>query len=66
MGTFDERLIVMTGENDFANGAPSITFKVNGQNADQTAAYQPGASSAINLTVSGQVLSAQVQAPVPV
>jgi len=61
LGTFDERLIVMAGENDFANGVPVITFKVNNQPADQTASYQPGASSQLNLSVGGQ---AAVPAPV--
>ncbi|WP_146199633.1 hypothetical protein ACKUB1_13140 [Methanospirillum stamsii] len=60
MGTFDERLIVMTGENDFANGVPAITFKINDKTADQTATYQPGASSAINLTVGGPAVTAPV------
>lgn len=41
LGTFDERLIVMAGENDFANGVPTITFKINGQAALQNAPYQP-------------------------
>lgn len=66
MGTFDERLIVMTGENDFANGVPTITFKISDKTADQTASYQPGASSVINLTVGGQVIPAQVQTIAPV
>lgn len=66
MGTFDERLIVMTGENDFANGVPAITFKINDKTADQTASYQPGASSAINLTVGGPAVTAPVQNPAPV
>jgi len=62
IGTFDERLIVMAGENDFANGVPVITFRINEQNADQTAPYQPGASTQLNLTVGSQaVVSAPVQ-----
>ncbi len=51
IGTFDERLIVMAGENDFANGVPMITFRINEQSADQSVPYQPGASTQINLTV---------------
>lgn len=61
LGTFDERLIVMAGENDFANGVPKITFKMNDKSSDQTAPYQPGASTQLNLTVGGQ---AAVSAPV--
>ena len=61
LGTFDERLIVMAGENDFANGVPTITFKINEQNADQSAPYQPGASTQLNLSTGGQ---AAVPAPV--
>ena len=60
-GTFDERLIVMAGENDFADGVPTITFRINEQNADQTAPYQPGASTQLNLSVGGQTA---VTAPV--
>jgi hypothetical protein len=52
-GTFDERLIVPAGENDFANGIPLITFRVNGQQADQTAPFRPGTSTEMNLTVGG-------------
>jgi len=61
LGTFDERLIVMAGENDFANGVPTITFRINEQNADQSAPYQPGASTQLNLTVGSP---AAVPAPV--
>ena len=61
LGTFDERLIVMAGENDFANGVPTITFKINDQNADQSAPYQPGASTQLNLSTGGQAV---VPAPV--
>ncbi|KAF5086140.1 hypothetical protein [Methanospirillum purgamenti] len=63
LGTFDERLIVMAGDNDFANGVPTISFKINDQPADQTAPYQPGASTQVNLTVGGQ---SAVPAPAPV
>lgn len=52
-GTFDERLIVPAGENDFANGIPLITFRVNGQQADQTAPFRPGTSTELNLTIGG-------------
>jgi len=61
LGTFDERLIVMAGENDFANGVPTITFRINGQPSDQSAPYQPGASTQLNISVGGQAV---VPAPV--
>lgn len=51
VGTFDERLIVLSGENDFAGGVPSITFKIGDQTADQTATYTPGMSSELDLSV---------------
>ena len=66
MGTFDERLIVMTGENDFANGVPKITFKINDSPADQIANYQPGASTSINLTIGGEPVTAPAAVQVPV
>jgi hypothetical protein len=60
-GTFDERLIVMAGENDFAQGAPEITFQINSQAADQKYTYQPGSSTVLNLTIGGTpVVVAQV------
>lgn len=52
-GTFDERLIVMSAENDFVDGVPTITFRVNNQTAEQTASYHPGQSTILNLTVGG-------------
>lgn len=56
LGTFDERLIVMAGENDFADGVPTITFKINEQTADQSLPYQPGASTQLNLSAGGQAV----------
>lgn len=52
-GTFDERLIVMSAENDFVDGVPTITFRVNNQTAEQTASYHPGQSTVLNLTIGG-------------
>jgi len=46
-GTFDPRLIV-SGEE--ADRAKTITFWVNGSPADQTAIYEPGESTELNLT----------------
>lgn len=62
-GTFDERLIVMANETDFENGAPPISFQINGNTADQSAVYTPGSSNCLNLTTGGQ---AAVVAPAPV
>ncbi len=50
-GTFDERLIVMSGENDFANGVPQIAFKINGVLTAESAPFQPGTSSALDLGI---------------
>lgn len=61
-GTFDERLIVMSAENDFVDGVPTITFRVNNQTAEQTASYHPGQSTVLNLTIGGdKVIVASVQ-----
>ncbi|MDD1724308.1 MAG: hypothetical protein LUQ07_04170 [Methanospirillum sp.] len=67
-GTFDERLIVMANETDFEKGAPSISFQVNGNAADQTAVYSPGSSNSLNLTIGGQtsVIAPAPVSPVPV
>lgn len=64
-GTFDERLIVMAGENDFAQGTPEITFRIDSQAADQKYSYQPGSSSVLNLSVGGgqPVIPPQAQQP---
>jgi hypothetical protein len=69
VGTFDERLIVLSGENDFSGGAPSITFKIGDKTADQTAPYSPGMSSELALSSGGGIIStpaAAVQSPSPV
>ncbi|PWR72979.1 hypothetical protein DK846_05735 [Methanospirillum lacunae] len=52
-GTFDERLIVLSGENDFSGGAPMITFKIGDTVADQSVQYTPGTSSEMALTSGG-------------
>jgi len=46
-GTFDLRLVV-SGEE--SNTGKTITFWVNGSQADQTAIYEPGESEELNLT----------------
>lgn len=46
-GTFDPRLVV-SGEG--ADTGQTITFWVNGSQADQTAIYEPGESKELNLT----------------
>jgi len=46
-GTFDPRLIVSGEESDTGK---TITFWVNGSQADQTAIYEPGESKELNLT----------------
>jgi hypothetical protein len=51
VGTFDERLIVLSGENDFSGGAPSITFRIGEKTADQTATYTPGMSKELDLSI---------------
>lgn len=61
-GTFDERLIVLSGENDFTGGAPMITFKIGDKVADQTATYTPGTSTEMAMTSGGT----PVVVPVPV
>ena len=53
IGTFDERLIVLSGENDFTGGAPMITFKIGDKVADQTSQYAPGTSTELSLSVGG-------------
>ncbi|HWQ65910.1 MAG TPA: hypothetical protein VN372_03450 [Methanospirillum sp.] len=50
LGTFDERLIVMAGEQDLAAGTPVITFKIGETVADQTAPYSPGTSAELGLS----------------
>jgi len=60
-GTFDPRLIVLSGENDFSGGAPMITFKIGDTVADQSAQYTPGTSSEMALTTGGT----PVVVPVP-
>lgn len=62
IGTFDERLIVLSGENDFTGGAPMITFKIGDKVADQTSPYAPGTSTEISLSSGG---GAVVITPVP-
>ncbi len=52
-GTFDERLIVLSGENDFSGGAPMITFKIGDTVTDQSVQYTPGTSSEMALTTGG-------------
>ncbi len=63
IGTFDERLIVLSGENDFTGGAPMITFKIGDKVADQTSQYAPGTSTELSLSVGG---AAAVVTPAPV
>ena len=46
-GTFDLRLVVSGEESDTGK---TITFWVNGSQADQTAIYEPGESEELNLT----------------
>ncbi|PKL59710.1 MAG: hypothetical protein CVV33_06430, partial [Methanomicrobiales archaeon HGW-Methanomicrobiales-4] len=53
VGTFDERLIVLAGENDFTGGAPMITFKIGDQTADLTSPYTPGMSTELALSSGG-------------
>jgi hypothetical protein len=53
VGTFDERLIVLAGENDFTGGAPGITFKIGEKTADQTYPYTPGTSTELALSSGG-------------
>lgn len=53
VGTFDERLIVLAGENDFTGGAPVITFKIGDKTADLTSPYSPGMSTELALTTGG-------------
>nr|WP_319540371.1 hypothetical protein [uncultured Methanospirillum sp.] len=52
-GTFDERLIVLSGENDFSGGAPMITFKIGDTVTDQSVQYTPGTSAEMALTTGG-------------
>jgi len=58
VGTFDERLIVLAGENDFSGGAPVITFKIGDKTADQTSPYSPGMSTELALSTGGGALAA--------
>lgn len=53
VGTFDERLIVLSGENDFSDGAPMIVFKIGDKVADQSTQYTPGTSTELALTTGG-------------
>ena len=64
-GTFDERLIVLSGENDFSGGTPVITFRIGETVADQDAEYAPGMSSELALTTGGHVASAAQAATAP-
>jgi hypothetical protein len=57
--TFDERLIVLSGDNDFSGGAPTITFKIGEKTADQTSPYSPGMSSELTLSSGGGAVSPQ-------
>jgi hypothetical protein len=61
-GTFDQRLsIAMTEEELKSAGSPVIEFMVNGQKAAETATYQAGASSRLDLTISTTGSSSQRQ-----
>lgn len=61
-GTFDERLIVLSGENDFTGGAPMITFKIGDKVADQTVAYTPGTSTEMVMSSGGKPVTVPVPA----
>ncbi len=61
-GTFDQRLsIAMTEEELKSAGSPVIEFMVNGQKAAETATYQAGASSRLDLTVGSTGPAGQTQ-----
>ena len=66
-GTFDQRLsIAMTEEELKSAGSPVIEFTVNGQKAAETATYQAGASTRLDLTVGSSGSAGQKQAEYPV
>ncbi len=57
-GTFEERLIVQADEDDFASGAPVITFRIGEKVADQTAVYEPGQSTQLSISIGGGAAAA--------
>jgi len=54
-GTFDSRLVVAGEETEVGE---TITFWINGERANQTAAYEPGQSRNLNLSVEISPLNA--------
>lgn len=61
-GTFEERLIVQADEDDFASGAPAITFRIGDKVADQTAVFEPGQSTQLSISVGGGAAAAAMSA----